>query len=250
MWHKRSVDIRSLFTPDRQRKLGAFAVVLAAHVGLFAVIARAQADFPNLPPTPPINVQLFRPAPPPPPPPPPPAAPTPDPGGGKPAAPSRVHLSPRPVPAPELVAPPVPAPEPTLIIGAAPVASPTPGMGQGGTGDGTGTGDGDGDGPGSGGTGARLIRGATSAEILSVGPRLPRGVRRPPGRASVNCLIRVDQRLDDCRLVDESPPGHGFGEQALRSAAFFRWTPPLTAAGRPVAGKRVTVFIEIGPLGR
>ena len=237
-------------TKKRLRTAGIVVGVSAAHLLVFAVIARTQPEFPSPLPRPPIDVVLFRPAPPPTPKPPPPPAPTPDPGGGRPAAPSRVHLSPRPVPEPELVAPPVPAPEPDIVVGAAPVASPTPGTGQGGTGEGTGTGDGDGDGPGSGGTGARLIRGPSSAEILSVGPRLPRGVRRPPGRASVNCVIRADQRLDDCRLVQETPPGFGFGEQALRAAAYFRWNPPLTAAGRPVAGKRVTVFIEIGPLGR
>lgn len=235
-----------------KKRLGTAGVVVgvsAAHLLVFAVIARTQPDIPTPSPAPPIEVVLFR-LTPPPPPPPPSLAPTPDPGGGKPAAPSRVHLPPRPVLQPELIAPPLPAPEPALVIGAAPVASPTPGMGQGGTGEGTGTGDGDGDGSGSGGTGARLIRGASSAEILSVGPRLPRGVRRPPGRASVNCVIRVDQRLDDCRLVEETPAGFGFGEQALRAAAFFRWNPPLTVAGRPMAGKRVTIFVEIGPLGR
>lgn len=236
-------------TKKRLRTAGVVVGVSAGHLLVFAVIARTQADIPMPPPSPPMNVVLFRPVPPPPPPPP--LKPTPDQGGGKPAAPSRIHVTPKPAPRPrELPAPPVPAPEPALVIGMAPVAGPTPGMGQGGTGNGVGTGDGDGEGSGTGGRGPRLIRGASSAEIMSVGPRMPRGVRRPPGRASVSCVIGVDQRLGDCRLVEENPPGFGFGEQALRAAAFFRWSPPLTAAGRPIAGKRVTVFIDIGPLGR
>ncbi|MBW8304116.1 MAG: hypothetical protein K0M78_09285, partial [Brevundimonas sp.] len=74
------MDFRSLLTRDRQRKLGAFVVVMAAHIGVFALVARTQpatlAPLPNV-----IEVELFRP-PPPPPPPPPPAGGTGAPGGG------------------------------------------------------------------------------------------------------------------------------------------------------------------------
>jgi len=236
----------TLLDKDRLRKLGIVAGVTLAHLGVFSIMARADppAPMPDLPP--PISVFLYRP--PPPPPPPPPAKPARTQGGGKPAAPSRVHvpLKPPPPRPPELVAPVVPAPEPALVIGVAPVASPTPGMGQGGTGNGTGTGDGDGDGPGSGGTGPMILRPATSAEIQSVAPPSVRGVRRPPGRVVVNCVIRSDQRLGDCRVVEESPPGFGFGEQALRSTTFFRYRPPMTASGRPIEGQRVTTFVNIG----
>lgn len=228
------------------RTAGVVAGVTAAHLLVFAGIAGTQADYPTPLPAPPMDVMLFRPVTPPPPPPRPPVAPTPDPGGGKPAAPSRVHLSPRPVPQPELVAPPVPAPEPALVIGAATVASPTPGMGQGGTGEGTGTGDGDGDGPGSGGIGPMIIRPASSAEIQSVAGPPVRGGRRMAGRVVVNCVIRIDQRLDDCRIVNEDPRGYGLGDQALRAMVFFRYRPPMTASGRPVEGQRVTTFVSIG----
>lgn len=234
-------------TRKRLRTAGIVAGVSAAHLAVFAIIANSTAPVPMLPLAPPINVELFRPAPPPPPPPPP-SKPTPDPGGGAPAAPSRVHVPPPPpVDQPrELPAPPVQAPEPALVIGMAPVAGPTPGMGQGGTGTGTGTGDGDGDGPGRGGTGPRFIRGASSQEILSVAPRLPRGVRRPTGGATINCVITLEERLDDCRVVDERPPGFGFGEQALRAMRFFQYRPPLTRAGRPIEGQRVTLFVNVG----
>ena len=107
-------------------------------------------------------------------------------------------------------------------------------------------GDGDGDGPGSGGAGPMILRPATSAEIQSVAPPPVRGVRRPPGRVVVNCVIRIDQRLDDCRIVEETPRGFGFGEQALRATAFFRYRPPMTASGRPIAGQRVTTFVSMG----
>ena len=229
-------------TKKRLRTAGVVVGVSVAHLLVFAVIARTQADVPMLPPAPPINVMLVRPTPPPPPPPPP-LKPTPDPGGGKPAAPSRIHVTPKPADKPrELPAPPVPAPEPALAIGMAPVAGPTPGMGQGGTGNGTGTGNGDGEGSGSGGIGPRFIRGATQAEIFSV---VPRGRRQ--GRGSVSCVIRLDERLDACRTVSETPPGQGFGAAAVTVAeAYFRFRPPMSASGRPVEGQRVTVFVQFG----
>ena len=229
-------------TKKRLRTAGVVVGVSVAHLLVFAVIARTQADVPMLPPAPPINVMLFRPTPPPPPPPPP-LKPTPDPGGGKPAAPSRIHVTPKPAEKPrELPAPPVPAPEPALVIGMAPVAGPTPGMGQGGAGNGTGTGNGDGEGSGSGGIGPRFIRGATQAEIFSV---VPRGRRQ--GRGSVSCVIRLDERLDGCRTVSETPPGQGFGAAAVAVAeAYFRFRPPMSASGRPVEGQRVTVFVQFG----
>lgn len=231
-----------ILTKKRLRTAGIVVGVTAAHLLVFAVIARTQPSPPLLPPLPPMDVVLFR-LPPPPPPPPPPLKPTPDPGGGKPAAPSRVHVTPKPAPKPrELPAPPRPAPEPTLVIGAAPVASPTPGMGQGGTGNGTGTGNGDGEGSGSGGIGPRFVRGATQAEIFSV---VPRG--RRPGRGSVSCIIRLDERLDDCRIVSENPPGSRYGAAAITVAeAYFRFRPPMSASGRPVEGQRVTVFVQFG----
>ncbi|MGZ9114375.1 MAG: energy transducer TonB [Brevundimonas sp.] len=226
-------------TKKRLRTAGVVVGVSAAHLLVFAVIARTQADIPVLRPPPPMDVVLYRAAPPPPPPP---LKPTPDPGGGKPAAPSRIHVTPKPPPKAELPAPVAPAPEQPLVIGMAPVASPTPGMGQGGTGNGTGTGDGDGEGSGSGGIGPRFVRGASQAEIFSV---VPRGRRQ--GRGSVNCVIRLDERLDSCRVVSETPPGQGFGAAAVTVAeAYFRFRPPMSASGRPVEGQRVTVFVQFG----
>ncbi|MGZ9101235.1 MAG: energy transducer TonB [Brevundimonas sp.] len=230
--------------PDRLRKLGIVVGVSAAHVLLFFVMAQAHPPGPMPAPMPPFNVVLYRP---PPPPPPPPAPVARSQGGGKPAAPSRIHVTPKPADKPrELVAPPVPAPVPDpIVVGAAPTASPSPGMGQGGEGTGSGGGRGDGVGPGSGGSGPMILRGATQGEILSIVPPAARAARRA-GRASVNCVIRLDQRLDDCRVVSESPEGFGFGQAGVRAAAFFRYRPPMTAAGRPVEGQRVTVFIQMG----
>ncbi|MDP3801645.1 energy transducer TonB [Brevundimonas sp.] len=232
-----------LLNADRLRKLGIVVGVSLAHLAVFAVMGRPDAPEPVPAQPPPFNVVLYRP----PPPPPPPLPVVRSQGGGAPAAPSRVHLTPKPADKPrELVAPPVPAPVPDpVLVGAGPIASPTPGMGQGGEGTGSGGGRGDGFGPGSGGAGPMILRGATQGEILSIVPPAARAARRA-GRASVNCVIRLDQRLDDCRVVSESPEGFGFGEAGVRAAAFFRYRPPMTAAGRPVEGQRVTVFILMG----
>lgn len=234
-----------LLNADRLRKLGIVVGVSLAHLAAFAVMGRPEVPAPYPAQPPPFNVILYRPPPPPPPPPPLPAVRSQ--GGGAPAAPSRVHVTPKPADKPrELVAPIVPAPVPDpVLVGAAPIASPSPGMGQGGEGTGAGGGRGDGFGPGSGGAGPMILRGATQGEILSIVPPGARAARRA-GRASVNCVIRIDQRLDDCRVVSESPEGFGFGQAGVRAAAFFRYRPPMTAAGRPVEGQRVTIFIQMG----
>lgn len=238
----------AVLSRDRQRKLGALAVVLAAHAGLFLVIGRSVADPPMSPTPPPIFVELV--APPPPPPPPPPAPPSPKAGGGAPAAPSRIHTPPPPrIPVPpELPAPRVQAPEPALVVGVSDKASPTSGMGQGGQGTGTGTGIGAGDGPGSGsGTPPRFLRGPSQGQIRDAHPRRALAARRS-GVAIINCRIQLDTRLNACRVVSESPSGEGFGEAGLSVVSYYRFQPP-TRNGRPLDDQGVTVTVEFGPQG-
>ncbi|WP_269514293.1 energy transducer TonB [Brevundimonas subvibrioides] len=217
--------------------------VVSLHAVLFALSGLGHSRPPVVVRTP-IEVQLVEPIPSPPPPPPP-EPPAPVAGGGAPAAPSVVHVSPRPVPRPELPAPSRPAPAPAVIVGASDQPAPTPGSGQGGQGNGTGDGEGEGDGPGAG-SGPLILRGASNGEILALVPPEARR-RRVPGRASVNCVIRSDTRLEGCRVVSESPQGLGLGEAAIRVAeTHFRFRPPTTAAGRPVEGFRVTVVVLFG----
>lgn len=235
-------------SPERSGAIRAvvLAGVVALHAGLFAAIGLSQVPREVIVVQAPITVELFTPPLPPPPPPEPTLEPvTPEPGGGAPAAPSVVRPAARPVERPEVVAPPVRAPEQPLVIGVSPTASPTPGQGQGGIGDGTGSGVGDGDGPGRGGTPPLIVRGASQSEILSVVPPEARQARQA-GRAAVNCVILADQRLDDCRIVSETPQGYRFGEAGLRAATFFRYRPPMTASGRPLEGQRVTINVLFG----
>ncbi|MFC5345182.1 energy transducer TonB [Brevundimonas staleyi] len=231
----------------RLRRLGIIAGVALAHVGVFAAIGLQQARVIDVPLIDPIEVELFRPFTPPPPPPPPEQPSVAEPGGGAPAAPSRVHVTPTPPERPpELpVAPPTPAPETSLVIGASPTASLNAGLGQGGQGTGTGSGTGDGDGPGSG-TRPLILRGASSNDILAFVPPEARRQRRA-GRAAVSCVVRADTRLEQCRVLEESPSGFGFGEAAVRVAeAHFRVRPGTTASGRVVEDGRMTVGVNFG----
>ncbi|WP_209282576.1 energy transducer TonB [Brevundimonas alba] len=238
------MDIRSFLTPDRARKAGAFAVVLLAHGGVFLLMARTHPTPPPLGPAPLFEVQLFRPVPPPPPP----EEPSEDPGGGAPAAPSRVHVPPpprEPVP-PEFPAPREQAPEPELAVGVASTASPTPGMGLGGEGTGSGTGIGSGDGPGRGSrTGPRNIREPALQALRRYHP--PEALRRRVnGTVVVNCRIREDTTVDQCRVVSENPAGQGFGEAGLRAAvAEYRFR-PATVDGRPDFDLRAVITIRFG----
>jgi periplasmic protein TonB len=235
-----------LLNADRMRKLGAVTVVAIAHMGVFAVMGRADAPAPLPAPPPAVSVLLYRP--PPPPPPAPLVTPARTEGGGAPAAPSRIHVPPRPVERPpELPAPPEPAPEPALVIGAAPVAGPAPGMGQGGEGTGTGGGRGSGSGPGSGGTRWRLVAGASPADIQRVYPVAARRAR-VSGNVLLSCRIRLDTRLENCRVLRETPAGQGFGAAALETVVHFRAAPP-TEGGRAVADAEATFGVLFGPQG-
>lgn len=246
MWHMRRVETGSILTPDRLRKAGAFAVVLIAHAGLFALVARTAATPPMaLPPV--IEVELFRPVPPPPPPPPP-EEPSEDPGGGAPAAPSRIHVPPPPREPvlPEVPAPREQAPEPELVVGMAPTASPTPGMGQGGEGTGSGSGIGAGDGPGRGvRTGPRNLRQPPPGGLRRYHP--PEALRRGvSGTAVVSCRIREDTMLDQCRVVSETPAGQGFGAAGVTAAvAEYRFR-PATIDGRPDYDLRAVITLRFG----
>ena len=230
--------------PKRWRRPLIVAAVVVAHAGVFSVIARTQPTPPvNLPP--PFDVFLFRPPLPPPPPPPPPE-PAKVIGGGAPAAPSRVHVAAKPPPTPpEVIAPTSPAPEQPLVVAASSETGPTPGQGQGGEGTGTGGGSGAGTGAGSGSVRFRMISAPTGSQIARLHPT--RSGRRERGEARVACRIRLDTRLDQCRVVSEMPAGRGFGQAAVTAAALYRFQPPARN-GQPYEGE--TVLVVTWPEGR
>lgn len=223
---------------------GAAGLVALLHLGAFVLLGQVRPEAHLTPTWAPIIVDLVRPEAPPPEPPPPPPEPGATQGGGAPAAPSVVRPArPRPVqPRPEVAAPPRPAPEQPLIVGAAPEPSPMPGPGQGGQGTGSGGGSGSGVGPGVGDGPPRIIRGPSVGELRDLHPREAFRQRRG-GRATLACRVRLDTTLSDCRLVDETPTGMGFGEAALAAARYFRFRPP-TQNGAPIDGREVRVGVE------
>lgn len=239
-------------SPSRNLRLARLAAAVgvgAGHLALFFLLGRLQPEHDSPDIMRPIEVELVRPSPAPPPV----VTPRPEPepakaaGGGAPAAPSVVRTPPlkRPHPA-EIMAPPTPAPEPSLIVGAAAASDPTPGLGQGGQGTGTGGGGvGSGSGPGAGDGPPRLLQGPTQGQLRDLHPR-EAFRRRMGGRATLVCRVRLDTRLEACRVTEESPPGLGFGQAALAASAHFRFRPP-TRDGRPVAGAEVTVGVDFGP---
>lgn len=243
MWHIPRVTTGHPILKDRRlRNAGIAAAVVGLHLVVAVVVSRGAPNGPLVLPTPPIEVLLFRTAAPPPPPPPP-EQPVRSQGGGASAAPSRVHLAAKPPETPpEVFAPVTPAPDPALIVGLAPVVSPEPGMGQGGQGTGQGAGTGAGNGPGSG-AGPMILRGASAREIADDTPReLRRRARNVD--VTVNCEIRLDERLQGCRVVEERPIGQGFGPIAVRIAeGRFRIRPARSAAGQPVSGGRITIGV-------
>ena len=73
----------------------------------------------------------------------------------------------------------------------------------------------------------------SAAEIFGVYPRA--ALRADiDGRAVIRCSVRADRRVDRCVLVEEQPPGQGFGEAALKLASRFRAAPADRAPGETV----------------
>lgn len=62
------------------------------------------------------------------------------------------------------------------------------------------------------------------------------------GRAFIRCSITAEGRLTACTVPEETPPGMGFGEAALKLAPLFRME-GLSQEGRSVAGGTVMIPI-------
>jgi TonB family protein len=58
------------------------------------------------------------------------------------------------------------------------------------------------------------------------------------GSAVVECSVRADGLLADCVVVNETPPGAGFGGAAMSMAAKFQM-PAKSPSGAPMAGRTV-----------
>ena len=69
------------------------------------------------------------------------------------------------------------------------------------------------------------------------------------GHAKLACRVNTDGTLSECRVLDESPKGLGFGAASLRMSRMLRVKPAIRD-GKPLAGSIVfpmTWKIEDGP---
>jgi len=81
------------------------------------------------------------------------------------------------------------------------------------------------------------VRGPTAEDLKGA---FPLEATAATGRAVLKCHVSVDQSLDDCSVIEESPPAQGFGRAALGLAAGFRMT-PKTYDDEPQGGAPVII---------
>ena len=79
-----------------------------------------------------------------------------------------------------------------------------------------------------------------SADLVYPAAARTAGIRE--GRGVIDCVVLADGRLGDCRTVEESPQGVGFGQAALALAPRFRVNP--WADGRSMDGRRIKLPVQ------
>lgn len=68
-------------------------------------------------------------------------------------------------------------------------------------------------------------------------------MRGVAGRAVLSCTVNAAGLLFDCTAVEESPPGEGFGEAAVRMSRLFRMR-PTTKDGQSVDGGKIRIPLQ------
>jgi TonB family protein len=88
---------------------------------------------------------------------------------------------------------------------------------------------------------------ASSLVIVSVGAfspfqAAPATPILPPetGRAVVECIVAATGALTDCKVVEETPVGHGVGQRALQASAALKLGAPVVD-GQTVGGLHVRI---------
>lgn len=78
----------------------------------------------------------------------------------------------------------------------------------------------------------------------------PRGSRTRTALVRLDCRVLSSGAVGDCRVINETPVGQGFGPGALELSRQFKMK-PLDRNGRPVAGRPIRLPIRWdGPLTR
>ena len=89
------------------------------------------------------------------------------------------------------------------------------------------------------------VRQPTVDDVTRVYPGPALG-KKMGGAATVHCTILADGALSDCAVSDETSPGWGFGDAAVRLATRFRFE-PIGKDGRSVVGRRMLLPIRFAP---
>ena len=63
------------------------------------------------------------------------------------------------------------------------------------------------------------------------------------GTAKMRCVVTVEGKLDQCFVLEETPPDAGFGQAELRLSPYFRFHPRLVD-GVPTGGATVIIPIR------
>lgn len=66
--------------------------------------------------------------------------------------------------------------------------------------------------------------------------------RPPEARVVLQCVVTESRGLKDCKVIEESPTGYGFGETALKATRYFR-AGERTRSGLPTPGRAVRLPI-------
>lgn len=85
----------------------------------------------------------------------------------------------------------------------------------------------------------------TGMEVAQYYPLLP-ALTGMKGHATITCLVTVSGALENCRVIEETPPGRGFGAAALKATKVMRMR-PATLNGAPVDGASVTIPLAFDP---
>lgn len=68
-------------------------------------------------------------------------------------------------------------------------------------------------------------------------------MRGQEGQTKMKCKVLKDGALTDCTILQEDPPGQGFGKAILAAARYFKMT-PTTPDGKSVEGGLVIIPID------
>jgi protein TonB len=66
------------------------------------------------------------------------------------------------------------------------------------------------------------------------------------GRAVVHCRVSAAGTLVDCAIVEEDPPGYGFGEAVLKMMPMFKMR-PMVVNGVATDGGEINIPIRFNP---